>query len=277
MNNFKRFLEKNKIRANAINKGNSSFIINGYNSTIIKNNDNIEFSAAIVNQQEKKSAYIYTNKEDVLDIGSAWEAKDLHFLIAEEITIIKDVNWHKYIAHICNVEINGLWGCFIGPEEKYINLTLQQTTVLTSEQKPILILPSNSLEFGDKIIIKNRAWLVQEFDNITTEGITYYSLRPTTISKNVEENSIEKNADKNVVIDENIKEIGENIYSVLPNTPITITTYKGYFEYDNHSIEVLEHKSNLVKFLIPIGINEVIINIKEGGNNNIVTKKYIIR
>ena len=108
MNNFKRFLEKNKIRANAINKGNSSFIINGYNSTIIKNNDNIEFSAAIVNQQEKKSAYIYTNKEDVLDIGSAWEAKGLHFLIAEEITIIKDVNWHKYIAHICNVEINGL-------------------------------------------------------------------------------------------------------------------------------------------------------------------------
>ena len=198
-------------------------------------------------------------------------------LIAEEITIIKDVNWHKYIAHICNVEINGLWGCFIGPEEKYINLTLQQTTVLTSEQKPILILPSNSLEFGDKIIIKNRAWLVQEFDNITTEGITYYSLRPTTISKNIEENSIEKNADKNVVIDENIKEIGENIYSVLPNTPITITTYKGYFEYDNHSIEVLEHKSNLIKFLIPIGINEVTIKTKEGGNNNIVTKKYIIR
>ena len=44
MNNFKRFLEKNKIRANAINKGNSSFIINGYNSTIIKNNDNEKYN-----------------------------------------------------------------------------------------------------------------------------------------------------------------------------------------------------------------------------------------
>ena len=33
--------------------------------------------------------------------------KNLPLLVSEEITIIKDVDWHKYIALICNVEIDG--------------------------------------------------------------------------------------------------------------------------------------------------------------------------
>ena len=79
------------------------------------------------------------------------------------------------------------------------------------------------------------------------------------------------------LIKTDINAINYNCNCIISNTPIDVTTYKGYFKYDNPSIKILEHKSNLVKFLIPIGINEVIINIKEGGNNNIVTKKYIIR
>ena len=54
MSNFNRFQEKNKIRANSINGGNSLFIDNGYNSRIITNlKSNIKLHAAIVNEQEK--------------------------------------------------------------------------------------------------------------------------------------------------------------------------------------------------------------------------------
>ena len=71
MSNFNRFQEKNKIRANSINGGNSLFIDNGYNSRIITNlKNNIKLHAAIVNEQEKDSAYIYTHLNEPLTIGS---------------------------------------------------------------------------------------------------------------------------------------------------------------------------------------------------------------
>lgn len=91
MSNFNRFQERNKIRAKTTDRGNASFIVQGYNSTVIKN-DITQLPAAVVNEQEKDSAYIYTRLQDNLNIGSVWEAKSLHFLISEEIITIKDVN-----------------------------------------------------------------------------------------------------------------------------------------------------------------------------------------
>ena len=71
MNSLDRFQEKNKIRAKAIDGGSSRFIENGYNSRIITNiQNNIKLHAAIVNEQEKDSAYIYTHLNEPLNIGS---------------------------------------------------------------------------------------------------------------------------------------------------------------------------------------------------------------
>ena len=71
MNSFDRFQEKNKIRAKAIDGGSSRFIENGYNSRIITNiQNNIKLHAAIVNEQEKDLAYIYTHLNEPLNIGS---------------------------------------------------------------------------------------------------------------------------------------------------------------------------------------------------------------
>ena len=71
MSNFNRFQEKNKIRAKAIDGGSSRFIESGYNSRIITNiQNNTKLHAAIVNEQEKDSAYIYTHLNEPLNIGS---------------------------------------------------------------------------------------------------------------------------------------------------------------------------------------------------------------
>ncbi len=109
MSNFSRFQERNKIRAKTADRGNASFIIQGYNSTVIKN-DTTQLPAAVVNKQENDSAYIYTRLQDELSVGSVWEAKSLHFLISEEIITIKDVDWHKYKAELCNLEVDDTWG-----------------------------------------------------------------------------------------------------------------------------------------------------------------------
>ena len=104
MTSFSRFQERNKKRTVAQNKLNTSFIFKGYPSTEIGSADR-KIQASVVNKQEKDYAYVFTQTQDELAIGSVWTAKNLHLLITEEITIIKDVNWHKYHALLCNVQI----------------------------------------------------------------------------------------------------------------------------------------------------------------------------
>ena len=168
MGSFKRFQERNKKRMDAQAEVNTHFIFKGYPSIKIELNttdsseDIYAVQAAVVNQQEKDKAYIYTQWEDSLDIGSVWGAKGLHWLIAEEIVVIKDVKWHKYLAYLCNVEVEDTWGYFKGPEKNYVNIKNEYGASLESLQKPVLVLPENVLGFADKIVIKQRPWLVQE-------------------------------------------------------------------------------------------------------------------
>ena len=105
MTSFSRFQERNKKRTVAQNKLNSSFILKGYPSIEITGSADQKIQASVVNKQEKDYAYVFTQTQDELAIGSIWTAKNLNLLITEEITIIKDVNWHKYHALLCNVQI----------------------------------------------------------------------------------------------------------------------------------------------------------------------------
>ena len=276
MSNFNRFQEKNKIRANAINGGNSLFIDNGYNSRIITNlESNIKLHAAIVNEQEKDSAYIYTHLNEPLTIGSMWEAKSLYFLITEEIIIMKDVQWHKYLAVLCNCNFDGIWGYFKGPEETYINIALKHNTYLTSLQKPLIILPENAISFGDKIVIKNRSFLVQEIDNISTPGIAYCSLQPTTVSNS------EKQVDKEYYIikkdtyknNHKADDVENNIKYFYPNQVCEEKLSNGYFWVNNTNIEIVERTNAKIKFSIPFGIEKVIIKTEIDGPDIIYKKQ----
>lgn len=134
----------------------TKFIFKGYNSIQITNDAGQSVQAVVVSQQEKDKGYIYTQLQDSLSIGSIWQSKSLHWLITEEIEVIKDVNWHKYLCFLCNTNLDGYWGYFQGPEASYINVKLNNTAITTSQQKPLLIMPANVLEFKEKIIIKGR-------------------------------------------------------------------------------------------------------------------------
>ena len=280
MTSFSRFQERNKKRTVANNKLNTSFIFKGYPSIEIKGSADQSIQASVVNKQEKDYAYIFTHLQDELAIGSIWTAKNLHLLVTEEITIIKDVDWHKYHALLCNVQIGNHWGYFKGPEKSFLDIALEREVVWESPQKPVLVLPENVLNFRDKIVIKGRAWLIQEYDAISTPGLVYYSLKPTTISKEVvEENAgksvyIEKHeVEKPVIVEEPISTFaGDTVFMVSPNIPITLITQDGYFKSSNKNIKIQKHNDTEVIFTIPFGIKSVTIETKEEGD--IVEKTY---
>ena len=280
MTSFSRFQERNKKRTVAQNKLNTSFIFKGYPSIEIQGSADQKIKASIANKQEKDYAYVFTQRQDELEIGSVWTAKNLHLLITEEITIIKDVNWHKYHALLCNVQIDNHWGYFKGPEKSFLDVVLEKEVIWESPQKPVLVLPENILNFRDKIVIKGRAWLIQEYDAISTPGLVYYSLKPTTISKEVAaENTskdiyVEKHEEPIVNIVENpISLLSEaNVLHISPNVPITLSTEDGYFKTTNKNLKIQKRTASMVVFSIPFGISEVAVEVKEKGD--IVTKTY---
>ena len=137
MNSFERFKNRNSKRMEARENLNTSFIFKGYPTTILTNEKHVfkneremiittTVQASVVSEQEKDKAYIYTTIDDDLDIGTVWGAKGLHWLIAEEIVTIKDVNWHKYLAYLCNLEVENTWGFFKGPEKSYVKIKNEQ-------------------------------------------------------------------------------------------------------------------------------------------------------
>ena len=280
MTSFSRFQERNKKRTVAQNKLNTSFIFKSYPSIEIQGSADQKIQASIANKQEKDYAYVFTQRQDELEIGSVWTAKNLHLLITEEITIIKDVNWHKYHALLCNVQIDNHWGYFKGPEKSFLDVVLEKEVIWESPQKPVLVLPENVLNFRDKIVIKGRAWLIQEYDAISTPGLVYYSLKPTTISKEV----AAKNTDKEIYVEkheEPIVNVVENpisllsedsIFNISPNVPITLSTEDGYFKTTNKNLKIQKRTASMVVFSIPFGISEIAVEVKEKGD--IVTKTY---
>ena len=280
MTSFSRFQERNKKRTVAQNKLNTSFIFKGYPSIEIQGSADQKIQASVVNKQEKDYAYVFTQTQDELEIGSVWTAKNLHLLITEEITIIKDVDWHKYHALLCNVQIDNHWGYFKGPEKSFLDVVLEKEVIWESPQKPVLVLPENVLNFRDKIVIKGRAWLIQEYDAISTPGLVYYSLKPTTISKEV----AAENTDKEIYVEkheEPIVNVVENpisllsedsIFNISPNVPITLSTEDGYFKTTNKNLKIQKRTVSMVVFSIPFGISEVAVEVKEKGD--IVTKTY---
>ena len=247
---------------------NVDFVMNGYPSVKIINEESAEtMTASVVSKQESDEAYIYTAKKKPLTVGDVWCAKGLYWLISEEIVIIKEVTWHKYHAYLCNVEVDNKHAFFYGPGKSRISVNLKQNTFLMSSQSPVLVVGGTPLEYRDKFLIKERAWSVEEYDNISTEGITYYTLAQTTISKDTKKESLSSlspydNIDGNQ--DEELRESGEilenqAIYSI-PMTSITLSNFKS-FDDSTKVIIVSRSKSNIT-FKIKPNVEELIVTLE---------------
>ena len=115
--------------------------------------------------------------------------------------------------------------------------------------------------------------MVQEYDTVSTKGLVYYSLRPTTISKDVllNEQMIEKKDELNTDINFN-RVLSDGSILIASNTNIELSTEDGYFETNNSNIKVLKRTSSKIIFSMPFGLEEVTIKIKQKGD--IVSQTY---
>lgn len=268
MNSFERFKNKQNKRVAANDHYNAAFIFNAYNSCLIKNED-VELPAAVVSKQEKDQGYIFTHAPDNLEIGSVWEVNSLHWLIVEEIINIKDTDYHKYFALLCNVDLGITWGYF----KSRLGIRNEQDTALESTQEPQITLPGSLLDFSDKIVLNGRAWIVQEYDSISNPGVTVYSLQTSTISKD----ETQDRPSYIVNVKEAVPEVlTEEIYAgkdpegdievigIGHHIPVILATEDGYLKYTGN-IKVIKRTKKEVQFELPFGVDSVEVTVKQDG------------
>lgn len=271
MANFERFKRRNQLMFDSEKETNSDFVLKGYASvTMISDADlEVRHNAYVYSKQENDEGYIYTLYDEPIAIGSCWNVKGLHFLVDEEIIIIKDVKFRKYHALLCNIEAEGTWWYF--KKDDYIDVSLKKDSFIKSLAKPLLITPGTPFQYNDKVMIGNRAWLIQEFDNYSHIGVTYYSVTPTTLSKDVIETRVD-----NMPVIEQAEEVAydeDTEYELIPNHIYEVATEDGYFRTDCKVIKINSRTSNLVQFSIPFGVEEVTVEVQQNGEKN--TFRYV--
>ena len=250
---------------------NSAFITNGYPSINITSEDGKNNrQAVVINKQQSDDAYILTPYKKPLQVGSVWGAKGLYWLIAEEIVIIKDVNWRKYYCYLCNNTIKDKHVFFYGPGKSRINVNLKENTFLLSSNEPVLVAGGAlALAINDTFLIKNQAWKVQEYDNLSQENITYYTLARSTISKDTK---IERPA-KSILPFDNIggdqdadlKTEGElpldtPVY-IQPGKSFTLSGDSSYTVSDAAAIKLVSRTATSFTFQLQPNVNKVSITI----------------
>lgn len=99
--------------------------------------------------------------------------------------------------------------------------------------------------------------MVQEYDAISTPGLVYYSLIPSTMSK--ESNTIEHYEEPQIASDI----LTEN--TITAGQTHTVTTEDGYFVCKNKSITVLKHTATEVTFKVNYGCGDIALARKENG------------
>lgn len=252
MSNFDNFKKTQEINGVAKQKIAAKFILEGDTATVIEiENKQYNVAMSYLNKEDNDKAYVYIEKPDNLAIGSQfyWRKENLYFIVMDIQKNVAYTAYNKYLAYECNVEIGNIW-CYFDTNH-YINTEKKRDLIEISQAKPVLIACGDPWAIKDKIIIKNRPWLIIEKDNYSTDGVTYYSLEATTMDKTVANTTLLTSA---------MTSSSEEINNVKAMDIITLATTNGFVKCDSSAVK-FERTKNSIKFKVPFGLNEFTVTV----------------
>lgn len=233
---------------------------------------NTEKSVSLIfnTKEGNDEAFLFSKKEKNASQnfmkGDYFTWNNIYFLIYDDVKLTnKDLPYIKQKTVECNVlfKVDGTsyYGAFYSSMRKVLEDNFEKSFLRSSDERPLIITARNgNLVTGKTFVIEGKPWKIADYDNISNKGISYLYLEPftTEVIPPIE------------IPEEDIEEDG-----LIALQEYVFETYGAYFAAVP-KVEVIERKMTSVKFLIPLGINNVLISTKDE-SGAIIEKEYEVR
>lgn len=262
MNNcslYDKFREVQEAKEKTYNDRSSAFITEGLVATeITMLKDNSTKDAALVynDKEGPDDVIVYTLKKDDVAKSDYFSHDGVNYLIYEDVKLNdKTISYRKQWASECNVSFNvgqtTILGCYKSSLRSHRDTEFSKNQVVMGDQRPVIIIKSNpAIKVGLHFKIEGRYWKVQDYDNITNRGITYIYIEQATNEVND--------------VATTPAPTGPHLYAMIEQE---LTTKEAYFS-STPRVNIVSRLPDKVIFVIPFGIEEVVISVKEENEEN---------
>ncbi len=254
-------------------KTSANFIVEGANSNKIRHlRPNIDIDAAIIvdDKEGPNNIMVYTKKGDNLENnllkGDYFTWENIYYLVYEDIRLTHtDYGFKKQKAVECNVIFStgtaqSVKGAFISSLRKTLSEDLDKDSIVMATEKPLIITSAEAtFKVNDRLVIDGKPWSIFDYDSITNKGIMYLYLE-RDYNENIPTEQVMPE-EENYVAESGEIEIADELV-LRSMTTYTFETLDAYFATAPR-VDILERKRNSVKFSIPLGIDTVIIGVKD--------------
>ena len=255
----------NAVKKQCLNNKTSYFVEHGESSTTVFNNRLEEDQIVNIVMNDKDgpdSAFVFGLTSTDIQVGDYLTWKDTtNYLIYEKVHVVKEVDYNKFKAFECNVQVNdAFYGYLISSKQAAKDITMSNQFEASKLLFTLVCPISCGLEIDQSIKINGQVWDIVEADTISNAAIGYYYIERGT---NTKKSTGRMPKDK----------VGE-VYS---GTTLKIPTVNGFYESDV-PVEVIERTHDYIVIKVPrtdfsITVGEV--NARQAGAK--VTKKYTVK
>lgn len=222
---------------------------------------------------------MYSYTKNGVEVGNYITFRGDKYLVYKEIKNLKQEDYIEVFRLVlCNITFN-----FNGSDIKaYFRGSLRsvqseesnlaQHFGVQSTGEAFIIFPSSySMKNNDSFSINEKGWRVTYLDNTTNAGINYAALEEYNLvnTEKTSENEVET-----LIMPMAMTFAAPEEKQILAGITQSFKTEGGYIKTDK-TVKITERTANLVKFIIPFGIDNIIIETKQNGI--IVSESYNVR
>lgn len=251
LNAVKKQCEKNKT---------SYFVEHGESSTEVLNQrlgENQIVNIVMNDHDGGDDAFVFSLLTTDLQVGDYLTWKDTtEFMIYEQVSVIKEVDYNKFKAYECNVRVNDSFGAHLISSRTSAKDITMSNQFETSKLLFTLVCPiSKGLEIDGSIKIDNQLWDIVDADTTSKSGIGFYYIeRGTNTMRSI--GAMPK--DKESVVYSGMK--------------LTIPTENGYYTTQD-KVELINRESNQITIKVPR--QNFSITVRKDGQD--IVKKYTVK
>lgn len=274
------FRNRTDVNTNVTIRQASEFIEKSASSVdALRESTGTNIKAVIISEQKEggNETILFTYAADNIQIGEYITYRTKTYMVYNQYEIIFSQEFKKHKLIECNVELkfgNEVQKAYyISSLRRYNSLRDLSSTYLPyefSNQKPMIITKQNAnIKFNTRFIILGEAFVVNEVDKISNQGVYYLSVEKSTVMHDVDDVST------SVTQPVPTKTVEVLAGDIIAGDEVTISTNSGYAEF-SYDVDIISKNATTVVFEAPIGISSLVVKTKDGGGNIITTNYRVV-